>query len=555
MTFYSLPPVDTRRRLSRRLDVTRDLPADLVEQLWHDDADRVLRQCQILQTKPLCTVGRLQRGADAYTLKRHTWGRLARTARMLYRESVASKCWRVGRRLTAEGVATPLPRARLEYGCGPLTHRSFLLTDYVPGTNLYRVLRRRSLCRGALTVVAEQIVRLWQKLVRLRCTHNDLKPENFIIDDQLQVWLIDLEKVRFHAPTQHLGRRQLADLQRLFHPRVWYNCPELADTFLDLFSAAGWDSLLDGLPARKELAAAGRLTVYVRGANGSQVTDASVEDIADEVVEVDRMFAPGQTLTPPPPGVLRLATQAAYPNNLRVLGDDQASTPPDSPSIEPSVDNQWVLVVEAGDRVTPDLAWEIQQRIAEPNAPDAYRIPREALLGSDPLSPDRGDCDCDVRLFRRRSSLNATVEEVADPEAIGRLENRIEYVRFANLTAMIRHLDQCASWSADGRYRRGQQAHLLRTLLRLPVEFMRRYVAGRYYDLGYNGLQLSVVETAFLWIEEAKLWRQSRQINQGHVFSVQPEPDVSHGKTDHPDEQQPFESLRRRGSSDVRRAA
>lgn len=513
MTLYSLPPVDTRRRLTRQLDASRDLPQDLVEQLWQDDADRLLSQCRILQTKPLCTVGRLDRDAQAYTLKRHTWGRLSRTARMLHRESVARKCWRVGRQLASEGVATPLPRARLEYGCGPLTHRSYLLTDFIPGTNLYRALRRRELGSGPLTVVAEQVVRLWQKLAGLKCTHNDLKPENFIIDDQLQVWLIDLEMARFHASTQGLGRRQQADLERLFHPRVWSNCPEEARLLADHFQDAGWGAMLDRLPVLEERASAGRLTVYVRGADDTTVTDSSVEDIAHEVVQVDAQFCLDRA-TPPAAGVLRLAMSDEHASRLTVEVEQPTfAVANDSDAITPD-DNDWILLIEAGDRVTPDLAWEIQQRIAEAESSDAYRIPREALIGSDPLSPDRGASDCDLRLFRRAAVPNVWNADIANDArtTIGTLENRIEYVRFSNLTALIRHLNQCTSWSVEGRYRRGEQARLARCLLSMPVQFLRRYAADRYYDLGWNGLQLSIVETAFVWLEEVKLWRQTRQL-------------------------------------------
>ena len=78
---------------------------------------------------------------------------------------------------------------------------------------------------------ARQVADIWQLLDDLRFCHNDLKPENLMIDDNNRVWLIDVENGRWHRDRRTLRPFQVQDAKRLMHIRSWQAVPQAAEQF------------------------------------------------------------------------------------------------------------------------------------------------------------------------------------------------------------------------------------------------------------------------------------------------------------------------------------
>src|SRR4051794_31913125 len=184
-----------RRTPTRRVWCDPDLPDEMVRAIMSGEPDRLLFVSEPMQVKDRCVVARHNSIAGPLLVKRHTWGGPWRTFRMAFRAPAARHCAELGLYLNERGIPTPRPRAYVDFRFGPWTHRSYLVSDYVEGESLYRYIRFGSKSTAELNHLARQVANIWQTLVDLNVSHNDMKPENFIVDPSGEVWLIDLEKV------------------------------------------------------------------------------------------------------------------------------------------------------------------------------------------------------------------------------------------------------------------------------------------------------------------------------------------------------------------------
>jgi hypothetical protein len=429
------------RSLGRRVDCDRQLPPDLVETLLRGDPDQLLAESEPLQVKDRCAAARLDHPAGPLLIKRHDWGDWRRTARMLLRVPTSRVSAALGVELAKLGIATPRPRASVECGIGPFGYRSYLLTDFVEGTTLHRFIRGGSASPDVLADLAQQVATNWQRLIDLRISHNDLKPENFIVDPASKIWIIDFERPRRHRDTAGLRERHLADLARFLHVRSWRTDPSAAAIFraeLLKTSLGDWlsESRLTTRPglrdnySAQQLACGLSVVVMTRDSNGpgsaaaaDRKIDAainSVRDIADEVLIV----------SPSSPGAWHVIRRIDDPGrNSAPIG--AARSADHHPSITGRPKHPWVLVLHSGDCVTPELARQLPEQIVERTDCDAFRIPIENRAGGRRVGLAATPAAAPVRLFnQQRCSFTLRRREVAisaDPARVGQFVDKLHH--------------------------------------------------------------------------------------------------------------------------------
>jgi hypothetical protein len=427
------------RSLARRVDCDRQFPRDLVETFLHGSPDELLAHSAPLQLKDRCAAARLDHPAGPLLLKRHEWGDWWRTTRMMFRTPTARVSARLGLTLAELGVPTPRPRASVECSVGPFGFRSYLLTDFIEGTTLYRYVRSGAGSPVVFADMARQVAASWQRLIDLRVSHNDLKPENFIVDPRSKVWFIDFERPRCHRNGADLRRRHLADLTRFLHVRTWRSDPAAADFFrVELLKTTlgKWlaDSPLSSCPGLRDKYStqqmACRLSVVVmsRETNGPrsapltnqriESTIDSVRDIADEILVV----------SPNSPGAWHVVRRIDNPGN----GFDVSPAVRYYDGTVPSTGrpkHSWVLVLNAGDCVTPELARQLPEQIVDRTDCDAYRIPVEERCGGRTTRATIAPIQSPIRLFQqKRCSFTIRRGEItveAEPARVGQFVDKL----------------------------------------------------------------------------------------------------------------------------------
>ena len=113
------------------------------------------------------------------------------------KRSRARNGWLHAHRLSMLDIATAKPLAYIEKRKGPLIWKSYLITEYVEGPNLFNFLRDNSATQQQRSKVTQHIAELFEKLQKNRITHGDLKHSNILVTNQALV-LTDLDSMKVH---------------------------------------------------------------------------------------------------------------------------------------------------------------------------------------------------------------------------------------------------------------------------------------------------------------------------------------------------------------------
>ena len=204
-----------RRSFTRVATYDAQLPEDLVEVLWDRPASLV-KMGEPLRIKGVRRTVRLNWRERCYVVKHYVEPSRRHALKRAGQRSRARLTWNMMHKLADAGVATPRPVACVENRYGPLRRDSILIYPYQEGRTLRSCLERDAR-DGQL--LAERLWRqlrdLWQRLAKLRASLADTNLGNFIVCPAGRLWVIDLDKARFHrlaftaAQHQRQGWKQL----------------------------------------------------------------------------------------------------------------------------------------------------------------------------------------------------------------------------------------------------------------------------------------------------------------------------------------------------------
>jgi glycosyltransferase involved in cell wall biosynthesis len=173
--------------------------------------------------------------------------------------------------------------------------------------------------------------------------------------------------------------------------------------------------------------------------------------------------------------------------------------------------NDWILSVDADERVTPGLAAELQTLLA--GQPDAagYRLPRVTWhLGRGIRTTDWYP-DPQLRLYdRRRATWQAkrVHESVAmnDGHAPGRLAHDLEHYAYRDIGHHHETMDRYTTLAAEEMYAAGRRVGWTDLVIHPQAAFLRNYVLRRGFLDGLPGLIISAMNAHYVFLKFAKLW-------------------------------------------------
>lgn len=169
----------------------------------------------------------------------------------------------------------------------------------------------------------------------------------------------------------------------------------------------------------------------------------------------------------------------------------------------------WVLSIDADERVTPELAQEIQATLASPKS-DCYDIARLSDFCGRQIRHSGWWPDYVLRLFKRGTArfTDAIVHERVEP-ADGatphKLQNYFLHYPYADLSALINKVNRYSSDAAVMMHARGKRTTICGALGHSFWTFIRIYLIRRGFLDGRHGLVLAVVAAAGSFFRYAKL--------------------------------------------------
>jgi glycosyltransferase involved in cell wall biosynthesis len=175
--------------------------------------------------------------------------------------------------------------------------------------------------------------------------------------------------------------------------------------------------------------------------------------------------------------------------------------------------NDWILSLDADERITPSLATEIGRLLAGTPGAAAYEVPRVTWhLGRWIRSTDWYP-DHQLRLYDRTRARwsGAYVHEAVHVDgAIGTLTQEIQHYAYRNLSDHLETIDRYTSLAARQMREAGRTAGWLQLAGHPPLAFFRNYVARGGFRDGQAGFVISVMNAYYVFLKLAKLWELQR---------------------------------------------
>ena len=169
---------------------------------------------------------------------------------------------------------------------------------------------------------------------------------------------------------------------------------------------------------------------------------------------------------------------------------------------------EWILSLDADERVTPALAGDIRSVMTAEPLHAAFRVPRVTWhLGRWIRSTDWYP-DYQTRLYdRRRAKWTGRYvhEAVTADGEIGRLRGELQHYAYRNIAEHLETIDRYTTYAARQMHEDGRRAGVLQLVGHPPLAFLRNYVAHGGIRDGVPGLIVSALNSYYVFLKFAKL--------------------------------------------------
>ena len=187
--------------------------------------------------------------------------------------------------------------------------------------------------------------------------------------------------------------------------------------------------------------------------------------------------------------------------------------------------HDWILSLDADERVSPELAAEIQALLRRGPDRHGYRVPRVTrYLGRWIRSTDWYP-DYQLRLYdRRHGRWNARpVHESIDLDGPpGYLRADLQHYAYRDIAHHLATIDRYTALAAAQGQREGRRATAAGLVFHPPFAFLRNYVLRRGFMDGMPGFIVSVLNSYYVFLKVARLW-ELQYAGQGTEGTLAPE--------------------------------
>jgi glycosyltransferase involved in cell wall biosynthesis len=179
-------------------------------------------------------------------------------------------------------------------------------------------------------------------------------------------------------------------------------------------------------------------------------------------------------------------------------------------------ESEWILILDADERVTDDLRREIQGCIDtwSPSSPVAYRVPRRNFFYGAWVRYGGVFPDYQVRLFRRGSARYndaAVHENLLVNGNIGTLTSPLDHYTERSIKDHFRKFGLYTTLAAEEKGKSVQRVSGTDLLIRPLVVFVKTYLVKQGLRDGVRGLIVCTFASMYTFVKYAKLWTMIEQ--------------------------------------------
>ena len=169
----------------------------------------------------------------------------------------------------------------------------------------------------------------------------------------------------------------------------------------------------------------------------------------------------------------------------------------------------WILSIDADERVTSDLCQEILLVLKNSNSCDSYLMPRLSSYCGQFILHSGWNPDYVLRLFRRdqaRFSDDLVHEKVVCGGTVGKLTSPLMHLSFPDFESVLDKVNRYSTAGAKTMLDRGVSASLAGALGHGLWAFFRTYILRRGFLDGQLGLALAISNAEGTYYRYAKRW-------------------------------------------------
>lgn len=178
--------------------------------------------------------------------------------------------------------------------------------------------------------------------------------------------------------------------------------------------------------------------------------------------------------------------------------------------------SEWVLSLDADERVSPALRAEIEAAMASPQF-DVYAFPRLSSYCGQYMRHSGWYPDRVTRLFRRgsaRFSDDLVHESLVTASAVGSLASPLLHESFRSFEGVLDKVNRYSSAGAESLKNRGQRSSVGKALRHGLWAFFRTYFLRLGFLDGRMGLLLAISNAEGTYYRYLKLWLLHRKADQ-----------------------------------------
>lgn len=178
---------------------------------------------------------------------------------------------------------------------------------------------------------------------------------------------------------------------------------------------------------------------------------------------------------------------------------------------------EWVLSLDADERLTPALKSEIVTAIHHSAHVDCFAIPRLSWYCGRFIRHSGWNPDYVDRLFQRgsaRFSDDLVHERLLPSGQVAKLENPMLHYSFMNYSQVLQKIDRYSTASAEQAFAKGKTSTPLKAVLHGVWSFFRTYFLQAGFLDGPQGFTLAMSNAQGTYYRYVKLWHLIREASK-----------------------------------------
>ena len=221
----------------------------------------------------------------------------------------------------------------------------------------------------------------------------------------------------------------------------------------------------------------------------------SVRNLADEIIVVD-MYSDDRTV------------EIARQYGAKVFYHERVGF------VEPArqyavslATNEWILVLDADERVTFELAQEIKQAIKK-DSYLVYRIDRRDVMFGKWINYGGWDKQYNIRLHKKGSVkwTDQIHQQGIAKYPVGDLQHLMLHYSHTTIEKFTNKMNQYTTIEAQELYEKNVKIGWFRILRTIPGHFFQRYILWQGFRDGAHGFVLAVLIGVYHFLTRVKLW-------------------------------------------------